>query len=158
MLVDFLLPLSIIDKIEFMTEKELMQQRVDELIKMTNEFCVNYIDEEYAGLCKKMIEKLGRKRSVKPLATGRLNIWAAAVVYTIATNNFLFDKSFKPYIPSSTIHEYFDTKQSTVSAKSALIRQTLKLSARFDPEYSTEKTIENNPFLMIQNMNGFWII
>lgn len=131
-----------------MTEKDKLQQRIDELIVMTDKFCNEHINSEYAGLCKLMIEKLGRKRSVKPLATGRLNIWAAAVVYTVATNNFLFDKSFEPYIPSSEIHEYFDTKQSTVSAKSAQIRQLLKLAPRFDPEFSTKHSLENNPFLM----------
>lgn len=136
-------------------EKEMLQKRIDELITMTNQFCTEYINEEYAELCKLMIEKLGRKRSVKPLASGRLNIWAAAVVYTIGTNNFLFDKSFQPYIPSSTIHEYFDTKQSTVSAKSALIRQTLKLSSRFDPEFSTKRSMENNPFLMFKDLGIF---
>lgn len=115
---------------------------------MTDKFCNEHIDAEYAALCKLMIEKLGRKRNVKPLATGRLNIWAAAVVYTVATNNFLFDKSFKPYIPSSEIHEYFDTKQSTISAKSAQIRQMLKMSPRFDPTFSTKYSLENNPFLM----------
>ncbi len=136
-------------------EKEMLQKRIDELITMTNQFCTEYINEEYAELCKLMIEKLGRKRSVKPLASGRLNIWAAAVVYTIGTNNFLFDKSFQPYIPSSTIHEYFGTKQSTVSAKSALIRQTLKLSSRFDPEFSTKRSMENNPFLMFKDLGIF---
>lgn len=135
-------------------EKEMLQKRIDELITMTNQFCTEYINEEYAELCKLMIEKLGRKRSVKPLASGRLNIWAAAVVYTIGTNNFLFDKSFQPYIPSSTIHEYFGTKQSTVSAKAAFIRQTLKLSQRFDPEFSTEHSLKNSPFLMISALGN----
>ncbi len=131
-----------------MTEKETLQQRIDELISMTDKFCNEHINAEYAALCKLMIEKLGRKKSIKPLATGRLNIWAAAIVYTIATNNFLFDKSFEPYIPASEIHDYFDTKHSTVSAKSALIRQILKLAPRFDPEFSTQHSLENNPFLM----------
>ena len=131
-----------------MTDKELLQQRIDELILMTDKFCNEHINAEYAALWKLMIEKLGRKRSVKPLATGRLNIWAAAVVYTIAFNNFLFDKSFEPYIPSSDIHDYFDTKPSTVSAKAAQIRQLLNMSPRFDPEFSTQHSLQNNPFLM----------
>lgn len=129
-----------------------LQQRINELITMTHDFCIEHIDEEYAELCKRMIEKLGRKRNVKPLATGKLNIWAAAVIYTIATNNFLFDKSFEPYIPSSVIHDHFDTKQSTISAKSAQIRQLLKLSQRFDPEFSTLNSLQNNPILMFGSL------
>lgn len=139
---------------EAATDKELLKRRIEELITMTNKFCMEYIDAEYAELCKLMIEKLGRKRNVRPLASGRLNIWAAAVIYTIGANNFLFDKSFQPYIPSATIHEYFGTKQSTVSAKSALIRQTLKLSSRFDPEFSTQHSLENNPFLMFGELGN----
>lgn len=135
-----------------MTDKENLQQRTDELISMTDRFCNEYIDAEYADLCKKMIEKLGRKRSVKPLATGRLNIWAAAVVYTIATNNFLFDKSFEPYIPSSQIHDYFGTKQSTVTAKAAQIRKLLKMAPHFDSEFSTMHTLEHNPLLMFSRI------
>ncbi len=137
-----------------MTDKKTLQQRIDELISMTDKFCNEHIDAEYAALCKLMIEKLGRKRNVKPLATGRLNIWAASVVYTIATNNFLFDKSFKPYIPSSEIHDYFVTKQSTVSAKSAQIRQLLKMSPRFDLEFSTQHSLEHNPFLMFSQLGA----
>lgn len=140
-----------------MTEKEKLQQRIDELIAMTDKFCKEKIDSEYAELCKLMIEKLGRKRTVKPLATGRLNIWAAAVVYTIAVNNFLFDKSFQPYIPLSEIHEYFDTKQSTVTAKAAQIRQMLKMSVQFDTEFSTKRTLENSPFARIVKIGGFYI-
>ena len=138
-----------------MTEKEKLQGRISELIAMTDKFCNEHIDAEYAELCKLMIEKLGRKRSVKPLATGQLNIWAAAVVYTVAVNNFLFDKSFEPYIPSSEIHEYFDTRPSTISAKATQIRQLLKMSAQFDPEFSTEHTLAHNPFVQLRQIGDF---
>lgn len=139
-----------------MTDKETLKQRTNELIAMTDKFCNEHIDAEYATLCKLMIEKLSRKRGVKPLATGQLNIWAAAVVYTIATNNFLFDKSFKPYIPSSEIHDYFGTKQSTITGKAAQIRQLLKISNHFDVEFSTQHMLENNPFLILGSINAIF--
>lgn len=41
--------------------------------------------------------KLGRKREV-PFQRGKIEIWAAAVVYAIGSPNFLFDKSFEPYM------------------------------------------------------------
>jgi len=137
-----------------MTDKEALRQRIDELIRMTDKFCNEHINAEYAELCRNMIEKLGRKRSVRPLATGRLNIWAAAVIYTIAINNFLFDKSFEPYIPSSVIHDYFDTRQSTISAKAAQIRQMLKMSTHFDFEFSTEDVLDNNPLLKFYRLGA----
>ena len=48
---------------------------------------------------------MGRKREV-PFKRGKLEIWAAAVVQAIGSINFLFDKSFEPYITSKQINEY----------------------------------------------------
>ncbi len=47
-----------------MTDKEKLQQRINELISITDKFCNEHIDAEYAALCKLMIEKLGRKRNI----------------------------------------------------------------------------------------------
>jgi hypothetical protein len=91
-----------------------------------------------------MVRKLGRKRT-KPLATGRLEIWAAAVVYTIGSMNFLFDKSFEPYVSSSEINEYFGTSSSTVAQKARTIRDMLKLSQYWDKDFSTQHMQENTP-------------
>lgn len=127
-----------------MEDKEKKLQKEQELFNLVSAFCREKLNEEYNLLCSKMIKKLGRKRTV-PFMTGRLEIWAASIVYTIGVLNFLFDKSFEPYISSNEIHEYFDTKSSTVSAKSKLLRDMLKLS-RFDDEFSTRHIIDINPF------------
>jgi hypothetical protein len=127
-----------------MEDKEKKLQKEQELLTLVSAFCKEKLNEEYNLLCSKMIKKLGRKRTV-PFMTGRLEIWAASIVYTIGMINFLFDKSFEPYISSNEIHEYFDTKSSTVSAKSRLLRDMLKLS-RFDDEFSTRHIIDINPF------------
>lgn len=125
------------DKIE-------IKAREDEVVRMVVTFCNEKIDAEYASLCEKMVRKLGRKRA-NPLERGRLEIWAAAVVYTIATMNFLFDKSFKPYLPLSEIHDYFGTSSSTVSQKAGQIRTMLKLRPYWDPDFSTAQMAANNP-------------
>lgn len=127
-----------------MEDKEKKLQKEQELLTLVSAFCKEKLNEEYNLLCSKMIKKLGRKRTV-PFMTGRLEIWAASIVYTIGMLNFLFDKSFEPYISSNEIHEYFGTKSSTVSAKSRLLRDMLELS-RFDDEFSTRHIIDNNPF------------
>ena len=128
-----------------MDEKEKLKIREDEIAAMAMKFCEEKLDEDYKQLCEKMVRKLGRKRT-KPLATGRLEIWAAAVVYTIGAMNFLFDKSFEPYVPSSEINEYFGTSSSTVTQKSRAIRDMLKLSQYWDKDFSTKHSQENNPF------------
>lgn len=128
-----------------MDEKEKLKMREDEIAAMAVKFCKERLDEDYEQLCEKMVRKLGRKRT-KPLATGRLEIWAAAVVYTIGSMNFLFDKSFEPYVASSEINEYFGTSSSTVAQKAHTIRDMLKLSQYWDKDFSTQHSRENNPF------------
>ena len=79
------------------------------------------------------------------------------MVYTIGRTNFLFDKSFEPYIDPKEIHEYFGTKSSTVSAKAKLIREQLKISYYFDPEFSTAHMQDNNPFNRLAMINGVFV-
>lgn len=120
------------------------QEKEQKIIELVSLFCQEKLDKEYETLCIELTKKLGRKRNI-PFMTGKLEIWAASIIYTIGHLNFLYDKSFTPYIPASDIHEYFNTKSSTVSAKSKLIRDMLKLS-QFNNNFSTSHTIESNPF------------
>lgn len=82
---------------------------------MTGMFCSQKLDDDYFQLSEKLIKKMGRKRDV-PFKRGKLEIWAA-IVYCIGSINFLFDKSFEPYITAQEISDYFGTKNSTVSNK-----------------------------------------
>lgn len=127
-----------------MDTKLIKKEKEQQLIKLVSSFCQDKLNEEYEQLCIELIRKLGRKRNV-PFMTGKLEIWAASVIYTIGNLNFLFDKSFEPYIPSSEIHDYFGTKSSTVSAKSKLIRDTLKLDRIFNNDFATGHMIDINP-------------
>lgn len=54
-----------------------------------------------------MIHKMARKRDV-PFVTGRIEIWAAAVIHALGTVNFLFDKASQPAI----LDEFFLQEQS----------------------------------------------
>lgn len=72
-----------------MTKNEI-KERETELIHLTGTFCSEKLDENYAQLCEKLIKKLGRKHDV-PFKRGKIEIWAAAVIYTIGSINFLFD-------------------------------------------------------------------
>lgn len=87
---------------------------------------------------------MGRKREV-PFKRGKLEIWAAAVVQAIGSINFLFDKSFEPYITSKQINEYFQTKATTVSNKARIIKDMFDLWY-YSPEFSTTKMEQDNPF------------
>lgn len=56
-------------------EKEELKAREKKIAEMAIKYCKEYIDEEYALLCEKMVQKLGRKRT-KPLERGRLDACA----------------------------------------------------------------------------------
>jgi hypothetical protein len=84
--------------------KEQVKEKEKQLLEITGAFCRQKLNDEYFQLCEKLIKKMGRKREV-PFKRGKLEIWAAAVIYTIGSINFLFDKSFEPYISSKQMNE-----------------------------------------------------
>ena len=136
-----------------MTNKDKLTNLKEKLVKMTGEYCRNNVNEEYETLCKKLIDKLARKRVV-PFTVGKMEIWAAAIVHAIGTTNFLFDKSSKPYVAPEDISKYFNVPKSTLRAKSKVIRELLKIDY-YDPDFSTAHMAKNNPFAKLRMVNGF---
>ncbi|NLC49467.1 MAG: hypothetical protein GX762_03735 [Bacteroidales bacterium] len=135
-----------------MTKQEIKQKEA-KLIEMTSAFCTDKLDVDYLQLCEKLIKKLGRKRDV-PFQRGKLEIWAAAVVYAIGSINFLFDKSFEPCMTATEISEYFGTKNSTVSNKAREIKDMFKMNL-FSPEFSTQRMADKNPYNNYVMVDGF---
>lgn len=117
-------------------EKAELKAREDELADMVTKFCKEHINDDYADACERMVRKIGRKRS-QPLARGKLNIWAATIVYTVGVTSFLFDRTRKPYLPAETIRHYFgDVPQATITSKGKQIRDMLGMRRYWDPEFS----------------------
>jgi hypothetical protein len=127
-----------------MKNKVLIEEKMQELIEKTAEFCETYLDPDYKQLCENLIKKMSRKRNI-PFLSGRLEIWAAAIVYAIGSINFLFDKSFKPYATAEDICRYFETTKSSTSQKAKVIRDMFGLNY-WDKEFSTTHMKETNPF------------
>jgi hypothetical protein len=127
-----------------MQDKATVQNYTETLIQMTNDFCDRYLDDDYEALCEKLIRKMSRKRVV-PFLSGRIEIWAAAIVYALGGINFLFDKSFQPYISTDDLCQYFGTAKSTTGQKAKVIRDMFKMHY-YDDEFSTAEMKKNNPF------------
>jgi len=134
-----------------MTKQEI-KEREAQLLEMVSIFCTEKLNDDYFRLCEKLIRKLGRKRDV-PFQRGKLEIWAAAVVYAIGSINFLFDKSFEPYMTPAQINDYFGTKNTTVTGKAREIKDLFNLWY-FNPEFSTQKMTEENPFNKLVMVDG----
>ncbi len=107
---------------------------------------------QYKQLSEKLGRKMARKREV-PFVRGKLEIWAAAVIYAIGQINFLFDKSFQPYASTDDLAKYFGVSKSTVGQKAQKIRELFKLEY-FDEEFSTRKMRDSNPFANLVMVNG----
>lgn len=127
-------------------KKDLVKPIAEKLIVMTTAFCKQSLNEEYEELCRKMIEKMARKKQV-PFLSGRLENWAAAIVYAIGSFNFLQDKSTKPYVPSDDIANFFGVSKNTMRQKAALIKDMFKMiNPFFGSEFATRDMIERSPF------------
>jgi len=107
-------------------DKQHLQALQRQITDMTAAFCREHADAEYAGLCKKLIDKMASKRTA-PFLSGRVEIWAAAIVYALGSINFLFDESFLPHATPDTICDYFKVSKRTVAQKATLIRNMFKL-------------------------------
>ena len=82
------------------------------------------------------------------------SIPALDIGYTICSINFMFSKSSRLSTSSSKIAEYFGASSSTISQKSRLIKDLLKIRNVFDPNFSLEEVAENNPFNHLVMRNG----
>lgn len=135
-------------------DKQQLKEREAAIIELATAFCREHLDEECAELCTKPVQKLGRKRSC-PLQSGRLEIWAAASVYTICSINFLFSKDARIKTTSAQIADYFGASGSTVAQKSRTIKDLLKIQDVYDPDFSLKEVADNNPFNRLVMRNGF---
>ena len=130
-----------------------MQVKYDEIAPLLIAFCDQKLDEHYKALCLRLLEKLCRKRP-SPLLGGRVNTWAAGIVYAIATNNFIFDKSQPIHLTADEIASAFALAQSTVGNKAAEIRKMFNIF-HFSPEWTLPHLQQNNPAAWLVQLNGF---
>ena len=110
-----------------LAKKALVEPIKFKLTKLISPFCKQYLDDEYDKLCEKMIDKMARKQ-IPPFLSGKLEVWAASIIYAIGQVNFLFDKSSKPHVSGENIATYFKVSQSTIGQKAKTIRDMFKMS------------------------------
>ena len=130
-----------------------MQPVYEEIAGMIEEYCEKYLNEEYRALCLRLLEKLCRKRP-SPLLKGRRNTWAAGIVYAIAANNFIFDKSMPVHLTADELSRPFGVAPSTAGNKAAEIRKLVRMSP-WDTEWLLQELIEDNPAIWMLSVDGF---
>jgi hypothetical protein len=125
------------------------------ILGMIDQFCKDHLNEEYAVLCRKLAEKLARKRP-SPLLHGSPSTWASGIVRTIGWVNFLHDKSQTPHMRLSDIDPHFGVSASAGAAKQAAIRKMLNLHL-MDPNWSLPSRLEDNPLVWMLEVNGLLV-
>ena len=131
--------------------REESRKAADEIVELTNAFCLNHLNEDYRGLCEDMIAAL--LEIDVPLEKGKPAGWASGIVYALGHVNFLQDPNQSPHMTSAQIAEGFGVSQATMMAKAKIIREQLDL-IRLDPAWCVPAMLENNPLLWILKVNG----
>jgi hypothetical protein len=125
------------------------------ILGLIDQFCREHLNEEYAVLCRKLAEKLGRKRP-SPLLHGSPNAWASGIVRAVGGVNFLHDKSQTPYMRATDIDRYLGTSPSSGAAKLAAIRKMFKMY-QLDPNWTLPSRLDDNPMVWMLQVNGFMV-
>lgn len=125
----------------------------DAIVAATDGFCREYLNDEYAGLCRKLTAALARKRP-SPLLSGKLHVWTCAIIRVIGWVNFLDDKASSPHMKLTAIDEAFGVAQSTAQAKSKAIREMLRVH-QFDWRWMLRDSMADNIGVWMLTVDGW---
>ena len=126
---------------------------LEAIVAMTDEFCREHLNNEYAELCRKLAERLSRKRP-SPLLRGNVKTWACGIIRTIGWVNFLDDRTTQPHMKLTAIDKALGVGESTGQGKSMEIRKMLKIRP-FDMEWTLPSRMEDNLMGWMVEVNGF---
>ncbi len=129
-----------------------LRPRFDEICALTDLFCAERLDAEYAELCRKLVAKLARKRP-SPLERGEPRIWAAGALYAVGSLNFIFDRDQELHMSGDELSVLTGVAKSTTSNKAKAIRDLLGLH-RLDPELCRRELLDRHPFAWLVEVNG----
>lgn len=118
----------------------------------TDAFCARYLTDEYAALCRKLADKLARKRP-SPLLSGHPHTWVCGIIRTIGWVNFLHDKSQTPHMRLADIDSALGVGERTGATKMAAIRKTLRIH-QLDPQWTLPSLMDDNPLAWMVLVNG----
>ncbi len=100
--------------------------KLNEIAELVESFSAEYFSEELTECALSLCEKLGRSRKVD-ITRGKIEIWAAAIVYVIARSNFLLDKASDHFLTSDVICDFFNTKKTTTGNKATTIEKAINI-------------------------------
>jgi hypothetical protein len=129
-----------------------MQSTYNAIAALTDEFCSQHLNAEYAQLARQLTAALCRKRP-SPLSKGKPNSWACGIIYALGFVNFLFDKSQDPHLNATQLCEGFGVSKSTGANKSREIRDLMDM-VQFDPNWCLPSLMDENPLAWMIMVDG----
>lgn len=125
----------------------------EQIIAITDAFCNEHLNEEYAQLSRQLAAALSRKRP-SPLLRGKAATWACGIVYALGSVNFLSDHSSKPFMRMENLCALMGVAKSTGANKAAEIRKLFGMY-QFDPNWTLPSLMDQNPMAWMITVNGF---
>ncbi len=132
---------------------EARQDLFVQIVRLTDAFCADYLDDEYAEMCQFMTADLCELQP-SPLDKGRVATWAAGIIFTVGSINFLSDSEFDPYVSTTDLARLLRVSEATLYAKRKQIEKALGVMP-FNPNYTVMSMMEVNPLAWIVEMDGF---
>jgi hypothetical protein len=132
-----------------------LQPIYDQITAITDTFCAEHLNEEYAQLSRQLTAALSRKRP-SPLLRGKATTWACGIVYALGSVNFLSDRSFEPFMRLEDLCALMGVSKSTGANKAAEIRKLFDMY-QFDPNWTLPSLMDQNPIAWMITVNGLII-
>ncbi len=132
-----------------------MQEKYQAVVEITDSFCRENLNDEYAQLIRYAVAAVCRKRP-SPVETGKANTWACGVTHAIGMINFLFDKSQTPHLSAKELYKKFGISESTGQVKSKAVRDMLGMF-QMDPNWSLPGKLQSNPMAWMLSVNGMLV-
>ena len=120
----------------------MSDKRFLEIKEKISEFSDKYLDKEFKTLNLKLLKKL-EKRDYVSLNRGKIENWTCGIIFAIGQLNFLFERSFSPYVNNDQLCYYFNVKKQNMWIKSRNIRKLLNLKLG-NEDFSTKFVLSLN--------------
>ena len=130
---------------------EELQARLQEILKLTDQFCEAHLNEEYKQLCR--IVALQFCQSEPGVKRGRAESWASGIVYAVGQVNFLTDPSQEPYVKAEEIAKGIGVSVSNMQSKSKVVWNKLSLRP-LHPDYCLPSQLTEDPLAWTFEIDG----
>ena len=129
-----------------------MLGRYRDLTALTDAFCHERLNDDYAELARRALAALCRKRP-SPVLSGRANTWACGVIYALGQVNFLDDKSMIPFLRMQDVCTGFGVSPSTGGNKAKAVRDALGIG-QWDHRWMLPGRLRSTSLVWLLQVDG----